>query len=150
MSTKDRVFSRMFDKTQHSVELKKVEALLQAKKRVALGLIDELEYTSEFTNEQVGSLDYVVDTWFDEKFDQMKEIYNELYDVYVNNSEGYITVSDIANDQRVLDEILTKANELGIEVAEVYPEWYEHSDALEYLNGLEARFESQKDSLPNF
>ena len=33
MSTEKRVFSRMFDKTQHSVELKRVEALLQAKKK---------------------------------------------------------------------------------------------------------------------
>jgi len=113
-------------------------------------LLDDFEYTSEFTNEIIGSLDYTVNNWFDEKFDQMMEIYNEIYDVYVNNSENYLKVVDIANDQRILDEILNRANDLGLEVADVYPEWYEHSDALEYLNGLEEKFNSQKDSLPNF
>ena len=119
------------------------------KHKVALGLIDDIEYSSEFTNEMIGSLDYTVDNWFDEKFDQMIEIYNDIYDVYINNSENYLKVADFANDQRVLDEILTKANDLGIEVADVYPKWYEHSDALEYLNGLEERFNNQKDRLPN-
>tara|TARA_R100001463_G_scaffold46468_1_gene95053 strand:+ start:753 stop:1175 length:423 start_codon:yes stop_codon:yes gene_type:complete len=120
------------------------------KHKIALGLLDDFEYTSEFTNEIIGSLDYTVNNWFDEKFDQMMEIYNEIYDVYVNNSENYLKVVDIANDQRILDEILNRANDLGLEVADVYPEWYEHSDALEYLNGLEEKFNSQKDSLPNF
>ncbi len=50
--------------------------------KIALGLIDDFEYTSEFTNEIIGSLDYTVNNWFDEKFDQMMEIYNEIYDVY--------------------------------------------------------------------
>jgi len=120
------------------------------KHKIDLALLNDFEYTSQFTNEIIGSLDYTVNNWFDEKFDQMMEIYNEIYDVYVNNSENYLKVVDIANDQRVLDEILTRANDLGIEVADVYPEWYEHSDALEYLNGLESKFNSQKDSLPNF
>jgi len=135
------------DKVLDKMPNKKVD--LKAHK-VALGLLDEFEYTSQFTNEIIGSLDYKVNNWFDEKFDQMKEIYNEIYDVYVNNSENYLKVVDVSNDQRVLDEILTRANDLGIEVADVYPEWYEHSDALEYLNGLESKFNSQKDSLPNF
>ena len=120
------------------------------KHKIDLALLNDFEYTSQFTNEIIGSLDYTVNNWFDEKFDQMMEIYNEIYDVYVNNSENYLKVVDIANDQRVLGEILTRANDLGIEVADVYPEWYEHSDALEYLNGLESKFNSQKDSLPNF
>jgi hypothetical protein len=118
--------------------------------KVMLGLIDEFEYTSEYTNEVVGRMDYTTDTWFDEKFDQMMEIYNEIYDVYVDNSENFLSISDLANDQRLLDEILTKAEELGLEVADVYPEWYDHSDAIDYLNGLDARFESQKDRLPKF
>ena len=118
--------------------------------KVMLGLIDEFEYTSEYTNEVVGLMDYTTDTWFDEKFDRMMELYNEIYDVYVDNSENFLSISDVANDQRVLDEILTKAEELGLEVADVYPEWYDHSDAIDYLNGLDARFESQKDRLPNF
>mgnify|MGYP001453350941 CR=1 FL=1 len=130
----DRVISKMTNK----------------KHNVKLALLDEFEYTSEYTNEMVGLLDYTTDAYFDEKFDQMMEIYNELYDVYFNNTENYLFVSDVANDQRVLDEILEKANELGLEVADVYPEWYEHSDALEYLNGLEARFDEQKNKLPNF
>ena len=118
--------------------------------KVMLGLIDEFEYTSEYTNEVVGLMDYTTDTWFDEKFDRMMELYNEIYDVYVDNSENFLSISDVANDQRVLDEILTKAEELGLEVADVYPEWYDHSDAIDYLNGLDARFESQKDRLPKF
>tara|TARA_R110000764_G_scaffold236305_1_gene331375 strand:- start:61 stop:504 length:444 start_codon:yes stop_codon:yes gene_type:complete len=138
-TTKDKVYSKL---AAARTNLKS--------QNVELGLVDEFEYTSEYTNEMVGLLDYTTDTWFDEKFDQMMELYNEIYDVYVNNTENYLQVSDVANDQRLLDEILTKSEELGLEVADVYPEWYEHSDALEYLNGLEARFEDQKNRLPKF
>ena len=44
MSTKERVFSRLFDSSKHNTELKRAEANLNAKKKVALGLVDNFNY----------------------------------------------------------------------------------------------------------
>lgn len=144
MSTKDRVFSRMFDKGRHGVELKRAEAKLEAKKKVALGLVNELDYEFESLQDEVGRLSYSVDEWFDEKFDVWFDIGREIYSVYFQNSEAFLTSDDVSGDRDKLIEIKEKAEELGINVEEVYPDFNEHLQEIDYLTELEQRFVMQQ------
>ena len=73
------IYTTKINKTKYKMKsrLEKVYSKLPNQKvnlkaqKVMLGLIDEFEYTSEYTNEVVGRMDYTTDTWFDEKFNQM-------------------------------------------------------------------------------
>ncbi len=144
MSTKDRVFSRLFDSSKHTTELKKAEAKLNAKKKVALGLVNELDYEFESVRDEVGRLSYSVDEWFDEKFDVWFDLGREIYSVYFQNSEAFLTSEDLAADRDKLMEIKTKAEELGLDVVEVYPDYDEHLQEIDYLKDLEQRFIMQQ------
>jgi len=144
MSTKDRVFSRLFDSSKHTTELKRAEAKLNAKKKVALGLVNELDYEFESVRDEVGRLSYSVDEWFDEKFDVWFDLGREIYSVYFQNSEAFLTSDDLAADRDKLMEIKTKAEELGLDVVEVYPDYDEHLQEIDYLKDLEQRFIMQQ------
>ena len=50
----------------------------------------------------------------------------------------------------LLNEIESKANDLGIDVSEVYPDFEEHKRTIEYLEDLEKRFDDQKGRLERF
>ena len=144
MSTKDRVFSRLFDSSKHTTELKRAEAKLNAKRKVALGLVNELDYEFESVRDEVGRLSYSVDEWFDEKFDVWFDLGREIYSVYFQNSEAFLTSDDLAADRDKLMEIKTKAEELGLDVVEVYPDYDEHLQEIDYLKDLEQRFIMQQ------
>ncbi len=144
MSTKDRVFSRLFDSSKHTTELKKAEAKLNAKKKVALGLVDELDYEFDSLQEEVGRLSYSVDEWFDEKFDVWFDLGREIYSVYFQNSEAFLTPSDLADDKDKLIQIKEKATELGLDVVDVYPNWDEHMQEIDYLAEQDQRFIMQQ------
>lgn len=144
MNTKDRVFSRMFDKGRHGVELKRAEAKLEAKKKVALGLVNELDYEFDVLQDEVGRLSYSVDEWFDEKFDVWYTLGREIYSVYFQGSEAFLTSDDLADDRDKLIEIKTKAEELGLDVVDVYPDFDEHLQEIDYLKNLEQRFVIQQ------
>jgi len=144
MTTKNRVFSRLFDKGRYGVELKRAEAKLKANKKVALGLVNELDYEFESLRDEVGRLSYSVEEWFDEKFDVWFEIGREIYSVYFQNSEAFLTPDDVAADKQRLEQIKEKAEELGLDVADVYPDYDEHLQEIEYLADLDQRFIMQQ------
>ena len=144
MSTKDRVFSRLFDSSKHTTELKRAEANLNAKKKVALGLVNELDYEFESVQDEVGRLSYMVEEWFDEKFDVWFELGRDIYSVYFQNSEAFLTSDDLDADRDRLIEIKTKAEELGLDVVDVYPEYDQHLQEIDYLKDLEQRFVMQQ------
>ena len=117
--------------------------------KVALGLVDELDYEFDTLNEEVGRLSYIVDEWFDEKYDAWFDIGREIYDVYFNNTESFITIEDLADDFDRLNSIKEKAEELGIDVNDVYPNWEDHIREIEYLQEQQNEFESQKERFKN-
>jgi len=113
--------------------------------KVALGLIDNFNYEYEYLEEEVSRLSYSVDEWFPEKFDEWFAIGRDIYSVYFQNSETFVSEADVAGDMDILNEIESKANELGLDVSEVYPDFEEHKRTIEYLEDLEKRFDEQKD-----
>lgn len=144
MSTKERVFSRMFDKGRHGVELKRAEKRKADNlKKVALGLVDEFNYEYQYLQDEIGRLSYSVEEWFDEKFEQFYQLRSELRSVYLENSEAFISTADVAGDLEILNQIKEKAEELGLEADDVYPDWQLHFDDLEYLDQLESKFDDQ-------
>ena len=129
----DRVYDKL---ATNKVDLKS--------QKVALGLVDELDYEFNTLNEEVGRFSYVTDEWFDEKYDAWYDLGREIYDVYFNNTESFITIEDLADDFDRLNSIKEKAEELGIDVNDVYPNWEEHIREIEYLQEQQNEFESQK------
>jgi len=132
-TTKEKVFARIANK---KTSLKR--------QNVKLGLVDELDYEFETLRDEVGRLSYSVDEWFDEKYDAWYEIGREIYDVYFNNSESFLTPDDVADDLERLNGIKEKADELGIDVNDVYPNWEEHIREIEFFQEQQNEFESQK------
>lgn len=132
-TTKDKVYNRLANR---KTSLKK--------QNVKLGLVDELDYEFDYLQEEVGRLSYSVDEWFDEKYDVWFEIGREIYSVYFQNSETFLTPDDLVDDLEKLNSIKEKAEELGIDVNEVYPNWEEHVREIEYLTEQTELFEEQK------
>ena len=136
MSTEKRAFSRLFGNNRKEVVLSK-------KEKVALSLVDSFNYDLMDLEDEVSRLSYSVEEWFDEKFNEFYEARSVLRDVYINNSEAFVTVSDVSGDKEILEEIKTKAEELGLEADDVYPDWQLHYDTIEYLDSLESKFDDQ-------
>ena len=144
MSTENRVFSRLFEENKHAARLRAEKRKEDKLQKVALGLVDELDYEFESLTEEVGRLSYSVEEWFDEKFDVWFEIGREIYSVYFQNSETFLTPDDVAADKQRLEQIKEKAEELGLDVVDVYPEYEEHLQEIEYLAELDQRFIMQQ------
>jgi len=133
MSTKDRVFSRMFDKGRHGVELKKAEAKINTKKKVALGLVDNFNYDYSSIEDQGGLLNYLANEWHEEKFEEYRQAWITLNDEYTHNGSTVLRYDDVSSDVDVLNEIKEKAEELGLDATDVYPDWDTHFEALEIM-----------------
>lgn len=144
MSTEKRVFSRLFEENKHAAQLRAEKRKEDNLKKVALGLVNELDYEFESLRDEVGRLSYSVEEWFDEKFDVWFEIGREIYSVYFQNSETFLTPDDVSGDKEKLLEIKSKAEELGLDVVDVYPDYDEHLQEIEYLADLDQRFIMQQ------
>ena len=144
MSTEKRVFSRLFEENKHAAQLRAEKRKADNLKKVALGLVNELDYEFESLRDEVGRLSYSVEEWFDEKFDVWFEIGREIYSVYFQNSETFLTPDDVSADRDRLLEIKSKAEELGLDVVDVYPDYDEHLQEIEYLADLDQRFIMQQ------
>lgn len=132
-TTKDKVYSRLANR---KTNLKK--------QSVHLGLIDELDYEFETLEDEIGRLSYTTDEWFDEKYDVWYQLGREIYDVYFNNTEGFLEPADLVDDLEKLNSIKEKTEELGLSTLDVYPEYEMHVREIEYLTTLHEMFESQK------
>ena len=125
-------------------------SLNSRKHKVALGLVDSINYEYTSLEDEVSRLSYSVDEWFDEKYDALQDAYMVLKEVYINNSESFIAESDVAGDLDILNEIKAKAEELGISVDDVYPNWNDHVNTINRLEDLEKRFDDQKRRIEEF
>lgn len=135
MTTQERIYKQLAKKKKNT-NLKK--------QKVALGLLDDFAYDLRGLEDQMSALSYTVEEWFPEKFDEWYKIGRDIYAVYFQNSEAFVTSADVAGDTERLEEIKVKAEELGLSVEEVYPDYQIHKDTLEYLDQLESKFDDQK------
>lgn len=132
----------------NKLQRKKTE--LSKDHKVALGLVDEIEYDLMSLQDEVGRLSYSTEEWYDENFEKFLETRNALRDVYINNSESFLDPVDVEEDKRRLEEIKQKAEELGVDYTEVYDQWDEHMELIEDLDNFTDRFVEQKNELKSF
>ena len=114
-----------------------------------MSLVDDINYEFQYLEEEVSRMSYTTEEWFDEKFEEFYQLRSDLRTIYFQNSESYISPADVAGDKEVLIQIKEKADELGISVETVYPDYQEHLEQLDYLDYIEGRFEEQKRELEN-
>lgn len=150
MTTKNRVFSRLFENKQHDAQLRAENRKQDKLQKVALGLVDSLDYNLMDLQDETGRLSYSVEEWFDETFDKFLQTRSDLRSVYLQNSEAFLTLGDVEADKERLEQIKEKAEELGLTAEDVYPEWQEHYEAIEYMDYLETKFDEQVDQLRQF
>ena len=113
-------------------------------KKVNLSLLDDFSFGQyNELEEEVSGLSYNVNEWFPEKFDQWFDIGRDIYAIYFQRAEPFPTEVDFNTDEAVLDKIKEAADELGIEVTQVYPEYFEHKTLIEEGRALLAEFASQ-------
>lgn len=118
-------------------------------KKVDLSLVDDINYNFQDLGDEINRMSYVTEEYFDEKFEEFYQLRSDLRSIYFQNSESFIDSADVAGDKEVLLQIKQKADELGISVEDVYPDYQEHIDQLDYLEYIEGRFEEQKRELEN-
>ena len=119
--------------------------------KVALALLDEFTYSDlEGLEEEVSRVSYSTEEWFDEKFDQFIEVRGQLRDVYINNSESFLTTSDVARDEEILSTLRDTADELGIPVTTLYPDYDQHIRVIEDFKYVDGRFDEQKRELEQY
>jgi len=113
-------------------------------RKVDLGLINEFSYgTYQDMQQEVDNLSYFTQEWFPEKYDQWFDLGRDIYAIYFQRAEPFPTEVDFNTDEAVLDKIKEAADELGIEVTQVYPEYFEHKTLIEEGRALLAEFASQ-------
>lgn len=132
----------------NKLQRKKTE--LSKDHKVALGLVDEIEYDLMSLQDEVGRLSYSTEEWYAENFDKFLETRGVLRDVYFFNSESFLDPSDVEEDKRRLEEIKQKAEELGVDYKEVYDQWDEHMQLIEDLDYFTDRFVEQTKELESF
>ena len=135
MSTKDRVFSRLFDGQKHDLKTN-----LSKDHKVALGLVQDLEYDLMSLQDQSGMLSYLAYEWHDEKFEEYRQAWMALNDEYTNNGSAVLRYDDVSRDLGILEEIKVKADELGLDANDVYDQWDEHYSELEQMKSNDEQY----------
>ena len=139
------------EKFLQEVSRKKATKTNLKAQKVALALLDEFTYSNlEGLEEEVGRLSYSTEEWYDEKFDQFIEARGVLRDVYINNSEAFLTTSDVAGDEEILSKLREAADELGMPVTTLYPDYDEHIRVIEDFKYVDGRFDEQKRELESY
>ena len=132
-------------KTKQTVLDKLSKNKTKLSKKIDLSILDEFANgTYQDMQQEVDNLNYFTQEWFPEKFDQWFDLGREIYSIYFQNGEPLLTEADFNTDLAVLDKIKEAADELGIDVTQVYPEYLEHKEAIEEGLGYREEFERQK------
>lgn len=120
MSTENRVFSRLFDKGQYDVELKKAKA----KQVVELNVVSNLITEFEPLRESYDDASYLAYDWGDEIMDAFSDFrlkYN--LDNFIINGQAR-NLKDIADTMReYLEELESKAEDLGIDPVDIFNDY---------------------------
>ncbi|WP_341216167.1 hypothetical protein [uncultured Wocania sp.] len=136
--------------------LKKVYSKLPNKKvnlkaqKVALGLVDDISYDYSNLEEEVSRLEYLLDEFLPQEFDRLDEAYALLKEVLIDNSENVIYYDDVAQDEETIQSIREKADELGIDANEIFPNIDNYSEELARLRNLSEEFEMSVRQFRNY
>mgnify|MGYP003636052610 FL=1 len=110
-------------------------------KKVDLGLIDEFDWQDmNSLQDEAGNLNYLAYEWFDEKFEEYRQAWMTLNDVFNNGAGNEISYADVINDEERLKEIAVKAEELGLAPQEVYDEYDLHISLIEDVKQGDEKF----------
>ncbi len=110
-------------------------------KKVDLGLIDNFQYSDISTLEdEYSNLSYLAYDWFDEKFEEYRQAWMTLNDVFQNGAGNQVSIDDMNRDIEILDEIKVKAEELGLAPQEVYDQYDEHIMLIEDIKQSDEKF----------
>lgn len=120
------------------------------KHKIALGLVDNFNYDYNSLEDQSGLLSYLAYEWHDEKFEEYRQAWMALNDEYKNNASAVLRYDDVSNDLDLLNEIKSKAEELGLEAYEVYPEWDIHIEALSGMKESDDQYKKNEDEFNNW
>jgi hypothetical protein len=140
---------------EYAKEMKKFKNLTEINfnktYKINLGLIDDFSYGDVSSLEDEASrLSYSTEEWYDEKLDEFLEVRGMLRDVYINGSEAFINEADVAGDRDILAELQTTADEIGVPVDELYPDYDEHLRILDDIDYLTGRFDDQVRELEGY
>jgi len=128
-SSLEKVYDKMPNKKVDLIEHK-----------VALGLIDQLEYGYDYIEEQEGLLSYLTYTWHEEKFEEYRQAWVTLNDEYTHNGSTVLRYDDVKGDIDVLNEIAVRAEELGIDPSDAYDRFYDHLERLNYMKEADSDY----------
>jgi hypothetical protein len=112
--------------------------------KVALGLIDNLDYDIDTIEDQSSLLSYLAYEWHDEKFEAYRQAWMELNDEYQHNASTVFRFDDVSGDIEKLNEIKAKAEELGLEADDVYPAFDRHMEALDYMKESDEQYKKNE------
>ena len=112
--------------------------------KVALGLIDNLDYDINTIEDQSSLLSYLAYEWHDEKFLAYRQAWMELNDEYQHNGSQVFRFDDVSGDVEKLNEIKAKAEELGLEADDVYSDWNEHMQRLEEMKEADEQYKKNE------
>jgi len=112
--------------------------------KVALGLIDNLDYDIDTIEDQSSLLSYLAYEWHDEKFEAYRQAWMELNDEYQHNGSQVFRFDDVSGDIEKLNEIKAKAEELGLEADDVYPAFDRHMEALDYMKESDEQYKKNE------
>jgi len=112
--------------------------------KVALGLIDNLDYDIDTIEDQSSLLSYLAYEWHDEKFEAYRQAWMALNDEYQHNGSQVFRFDDVSGDIEKLNEIKAKAEELGLEADDVYPAFDRHMEALDYMKESDDQYKKNE------
>tara|TARA_R110002124_G_scaffold251210_1_gene416460 strand:+ start:1220 stop:1645 length:426 start_codon:yes stop_codon:yes gene_type:complete len=112
--------------------------------KVALGLIDNLDYDYNTIEDQGGLLSYLAYEWHEEKFEAYRQAWMALNDEYQHNASVVFRYDDVSGDVEKLNEIKAKAEELGLEPSDVYSDWNEHMQRLKEMKEADDQYKENE------
>mgnify|MGYP003314253997 CR=1 FL=1 len=140
MTTKNRVFSRLFDDKKHAAQLRAEKRKKDKLQKVALGLVDDIYYDYSSLQDEYSTLSYLAYEWHDEKFEEYRQAWMTLNDEYTHNGSSVLRYDDVSGDRDTLQSIADAAAELGLEPYEVYDDYDEHLQLLDDMQEADSQY----------
>lgn len=137
MSTKDRVFSRLFDGQKHNLNTN-----LSKEHKVALSLVAEIDNEYDWLAQAYDESSYgeeFMQGWEDRILDFHTEL-SIAVDNYVINGAAYSLEDAASNMQAKIENLEVKADELGIDPADLVSNYADIKDILANADMTHARF----------
>ena len=137
MSTKDRVFSRLFDGQKHNLNTN-----LSKEHKVALSLVGDIENDYDWLEQSYSEASYGVEfmeEWEQKIYDFSSEL-SIAVDNYVINGAARSFEEVAQNMRSKIQELDIKADELGINPADLVANYSEIAGILEVADAVNADF----------